>query len=165
MAETAIFTMIKGKIRICNGKIFRRMNFLTMRKAILRVFMVKLCQGRREETCEPFFVALMDVFHEPVFACVHIFVIPEGARFQRSRNHLLEKTGREATPERPSRSWRKFDGALRYAKIARRQTPAPIESPQGNKKGAIAYSDAPCFYNLINLRTASCTEWCRLRCT
>ena len=81
MAETAIFTMIKGKIRICNGKIFRRMNFLTMRKAILRVFMVKLCQGRREETCEPFFVALMDVFHEPVFACVHIFVIPEGARF------------------------------------------------------------------------------------
>ncbi len=42
--------------------------------------MVKLCQGRREETCVPFFVALMDVFQELVFAYVHIFVIPEGSR-------------------------------------------------------------------------------------
>ena len=73
--------MIKGKFFICNGKKYKRSYFHTMRKVNLRIFMVKLCQGRREETCVPFFVALMDVFQEPVFAYVHIFVIPEGSRF------------------------------------------------------------------------------------
>ena len=73
--------MIKGKFFICNGKKCKRLDFLTMTKVNFRNFMVKSGQGRREETCVPFFVALMDVFQEPVFAYVHIFVIPEGSRF------------------------------------------------------------------------------------
>ncbi len=73
----------KCRFGICNGKKCERSYFITMRKAILRVFMVKLCQGRREETCVPFFVALMDVFQEPVFA----YVLPRrGALLAQSKS-------------------------------------------------------------------------------
>ncbi len=55
----------KREFRICNGKKCKRSNFLAMRKVNFRIFMVKLCQGCRAETCEPFFVALMDVSQAP----------------------------------------------------------------------------------------------------
>lgn len=73
--------MTKGKFCVCNGKKYKRSKFITMRKAFLRISMVKQLEGRRKETYEPFFVALMDVFQEPEFVYVHIFVIPEGSRF------------------------------------------------------------------------------------
>ena len=52
--ETAIFTMTKGKIYVCNGKKCKRLDFLTMTKVNFRNFMVKSGQGRCEETSEPF---------------------------------------------------------------------------------------------------------------
>ena len=52
--ETAIFTMTKDKIYVCNGKKCKRLDFLTMTKVNFRNFMVKSGQGRCEETSEPF---------------------------------------------------------------------------------------------------------------
>ena len=57
--------MTNAIFRVCNGKKYKRSYFHTMREVDFRIFMVKLCQGRREETCEPFFVGLMDVFQAP----------------------------------------------------------------------------------------------------
>ena len=79
--ETAIFTMTKGKIYVCNGKKCKRLDFLTMTKVNFRNFMVKSGQGRCEETCSHFFVAFTDSLKSRSLSACIFLSFPKGRAF------------------------------------------------------------------------------------
>ena len=131
----------KREFRICNGKKCKRIIFLTMRKIFLWIFRVKLCQGRRAETCEPFFVALW-MFSKHCAG----FVLCTAPTSRRCRSVV---------------------GTFAWITTAWEQVSAvcPMLTLPARKKGRSLYATPLGFLQIINLRTASCTEWCRLRCT